>query len=68
MSSRSELEAQGYSFEVREEPIHNEKSSSDRYYRVVVKYQGNVIGTRSEIQQEKALARAYAFAQEHRPG
>lgn len=65
---RRRLEAKGYSFDVKEEPITEPKSDADRFYRVTISYEGVVLGTRSELRRERALERAYDFAQKHADG
>lgn len=62
-----ELEKLGYSFEVREAPL-TEKGVQGVYYQVAVMHRGLKLGTRSEMQRERALARAYQFARRHSEG
>ena len=65
---RKQLEKLGYRFEVLEEPVTGRKSTADTYHRVVIRFGGEVLGTRSEIERERALARAYDFARKHNQG
>jgi len=65
---RRQLEKKGYAFEVKEEPITEPGSTADHFYRVTIKHQGVVLGTRSEMRRERALERAYHFAQKHEDG
>ncbi len=62
---RRRLEAKGYSFDVKEEPVTEPKSDADHFYRVTISHEGVLLGTRSEMQRERALERAYNFAQKH---
>lgn len=65
---RRRLEAKGYSFDVKEERVTERGSDADHYYRVTIKHKGIVLGTRSEMGRERALERAYHFAQKHADG
>lgn len=62
-----ELEKLGYSFDVQEVPI-TEEGVQGIYYEVAISHRGLVLGTRSEVQRERALARAYRFARRHSAG
>lgn len=64
---RQALEKLGYSFEVAAEPV-TEPGNEGTYYRVAVYHRGLLLGTRSELRQERALARAYVFARRHSEG
>ena len=61
------LEKLGYSFEVMEEPI-TEPGHQGTYYRVAIHHGGLLLATRSELRQQRALDRAYAFARRHSSG
>lgn len=65
---RRKLEKKGYAFDVNEEPVTGSGSEADYFYRVTIKHQGVVLGTRSEIRRERALERAYDFARKHDDG
>lgn len=62
-----ELEKLGYSFEVREVPL-TEEGAQGVYYQVSIMHRGLKLGARSEMQRERALARAYRFARRHSEG
>lgn len=64
---REALEKLGYSFDLVEEPI-TEAGKEGIYYRVAIRHHGLLLGTRSELQRERALARAYRFARLHSEG
>jgi hypothetical protein len=64
---RAELEKLGYSFEVVREPV-TEAGGEGAFHRVVIKHHGLVLATRSELQEERALARACRFARRHSEG
>jgi hypothetical protein len=64
---RHALEKLGYSFEVMEQPL-TEPGKQGSYYRVAIHHGGLRLGTRSELHQERALARAYSFARRHSEG
>ncbi len=64
---RAELEKLGYSFEVIREPLI-EAGSEGVYHRVVISHNGLALATRSELQEGRALARAYRFARRHSEG
>ena len=65
---RRQLEAKGYSFDVKEEPVTEPGAEADQFYRVTIKHDGVVLGTRAELRRERALERAYEFAQKHDAG
>jgi hypothetical protein len=65
---REELEKAGYSFDVAEEPVTEPESQFESYCRVTIRHRGVALGTRSEMTSERALARAYLFAEKHRQG
>lgn len=64
---RKALEKLGYSFDVLQEPI-TEPGKSGVYFRVAIRHRGLLLGTRSELQEEHALQRAYGFARRHSEG
>ena len=61
-------EAAGYAFDVEEKPITKPDARAERYHVVTVSFQGETLGTRSEVSWERALERAIQFAQKHRQG
>jgi hypothetical protein len=64
---RDGLEKLGYSFEVAEESI-TEAGVAGVFYRVTIRHHDLLLATRSEIERERALARAYRFARRHSEG
>ena len=65
---QKQLEKLGYRFEVLEQPVTGRQSTAETYHRVVIRFGNEVLGTRSEIRRERALARAYDFARKHSRG
>jgi hypothetical protein len=64
---REELEKLGYRFAVAEEPI-TEAGQAGVFYRVTIRHHDLLLATRSEIERERAMARAYRFARRHSEG
>jgi len=65
---KRKLEAAGYAFDVEEKPVTEPGASAERYHVVFVTFQGETLGTRSEVTRERALERAIQFAEKHRQG
>lgn len=65
---KQKLEAAGYSFDVEEKPITEPDARAGTYHVVIISFQGETLGTRSEISRERALQRAVLFAEKHRQG
>lgn len=65
---RQKLEADGYTFDVEEKPITEPDATATTYHTVTISFQGETLGTRSEVSREHALQRAIQFAEKHRQG
>jgi hypothetical protein len=65
---RERMESLGYRFEIDEEPVTEPGSTADTYYVVTILRDGEVLGTRSEINYDHALERAIEFAEKHNQG
>jgi hypothetical protein len=65
---KDHLEEMGYVFEIDEEPVTEPGSTAESYFVVTIVHHGDILGTRSEITQERALERALEFAQKHSEG
>lgn len=65
---KQRLEAAGYAFDIDEKPITEPGARVSTYHTVIISFQGETLGTRSEISRERALERALQFAEKHRQG
>jgi len=65
---KQKLEAAGYAFDVEERPVTEPGARAEKYHVVFVTFQGETLGTRSEVSRERALERAIRFAEKHRLG
>jgi hypothetical protein len=68
MHEKEILESRGYVFEIDEEPVTEPDSEAVSYFVVTILRNGEILGTRSEMTQERALERAVEFAQKHTQG
>jgi hypothetical protein len=65
---RERMEELGYRFEIDEEPVTEPGSNAESYFVVTILRDGEVLGTRSEINYDHALERAIEFAEKHSQG
>lgn len=55
----------GYEFYIEEKPITDPQSDRTTYFTVTVHWRGEPVGTRSELERDKAMERALALARKH---
>ncbi len=59
------LERLGYEFYIEEKPITDPQSDRSTYFMVSVLWRGEPVGTRSELERDRAMERALALAKKH---
>lgn len=65
IAEKERFERLGYRFEVSQDTPMADNQGESNYFRVIVKFMGRKVGTRSEIDREAALERAVDLARLH---